>query len=144
MVILVSGGIVTFFFRGILISIAVTMAVAVVPANAELASVEYVSGIVAALQKDTSPQADWKQTDSTAPDFIKNKPEFPDVSEMERVSNRVTEVTSASTDAQYPSARAVNNAIETRAPADDVRFNTISTTRPTGTPPAGQVFIWFE
>ena len=80
MVILVSGGIVTFFFRGILISIAVTMAVAVVPANAELASVEYVSGIVAALQKDTSPQADWKQTDSTAPDFIKNKPEFPDVS----------------------------------------------------------------
>ena len=27
---------------------------------------------------------------------------------------------------------------------DDVRFNTVSTTQPSGTPPTGQVFIWFN
>ena len=32
----------------------------------------------------------------------------------------------------------------TVAAGNDVRFNTIPASRPTGTPPAGQVFIWVE
>ena len=32
----------------------------------------------------------------------------------------------------------------TVAAGDDVRFNTIPTTAPTGTPPSGQVYIWFN
>jgi len=32
----------------------------------------------------------------------------------------------------------------TVAAGDDVRFNTVSTTQPSGTPPSGTVFIWFE
>ena len=32
----------------------------------------------------------------------------------------------------------------TVAAGDDVRFNTVSTTQPSGTPPSGIVFIWFE
>ena len=32
----------------------------------------------------------------------------------------------------------------TVAVGDDVRFNTVSTTQPSGTPPTGQVFIWFN
>ena len=32
----------------------------------------------------------------------------------------------------------------TVAAGDDVRFNTVSTTQPSGTPPSGSVFIWFQ
>ncbi len=32
----------------------------------------------------------------------------------------------------------------TVAAGDDVRFNSVSTTQPSGTPPSGQVWIWFE
>lgn len=38
----------------------------------------------------------------------------------------------------------VGTATSTVASGDDVRFNTIPTTKPSGTPPAGQVFIWFN
>lgn len=38
----------------------------------------------------------------------------------------------------------VGTATGTVASGDDVRFNTIPTTKPSGTPPAGQVFIWFN
>ena len=32
----------------------------------------------------------------------------------------------------------------TVAAGDDVRFNAIATSRPSGTPPAGMVWVWFE
>lgn len=38
----------------------------------------------------------------------------------------------------------VGTATGTVASGDDVRFNTITTTKPSGTPPSGQVFIWFN
>lgn len=38
----------------------------------------------------------------------------------------------------------VGTATSTVASGDDVRFNTIPTTKPSGTPPSGQVFIWFN
>lgn len=38
----------------------------------------------------------------------------------------------------------VENQIDGKAPIDDVRFNTVSTTQPSGTPPTGSVFIWFN
>lgn len=131
----------TLFVRIILFGLVVPMTVIIMPAYADIASVEYVAKVVDALRP---PQADWGQADDMAPDFIKNKPQIPDASEMEKLSNRVTEITDESTDEQYPTARAVNAAVAGRAPIDDVRFYTIPTTRPSGTPPAGQVFIWFD
>jgi hypothetical protein len=32
----------------------------------------------------------------------------------------------------------------TVAAGDDARFNTVSTSQPSGTPPTGTVFVWFE
>lgn len=52
-------------------------------------------------------QSDWNQSDSMAKDYIKNKPTIPDVSNMEVTSNKVTSLSSSSTDTQYPSAKCV-------------------------------------
>lgn len=38
----------------------------------------------------------------------------------------------------------VGDADSTIAAGDDVRFDTISTVAPTGTPPSGRVYIWFN
>lgn len=52
-------------------------------------------------------QSDWNQTRTTEPDFIKNKPSIPSVAGLENVSNKVTSISSSSTDTQYPSAKCV-------------------------------------
>lgn len=109
-------------------------------AYADIASISYVDSIVNSLKV----QSDWNQTDSTAIDYIKNKPNIPDVAAVEYTANKTTTIDDTSTDTQYPTARAVNSALATKAASDDIRFNTIPTTRPSGTPPSGQVFIWFE
>lgn len=110
-------------------------------AYADIASVSYVQGIVNAIQ---GVQPDWAQTDESAPGFIKNKPDIPAADSVEYVANKTTDINDNSTDAQYPTARAVNASLATKADADDVRFYTISTTQPSGTPPAGQMYIWFN
>lgn len=109
-------------------------------AMADIASAGYVREIVNALRV----QPDWNQTDASASDYIKNKPQIPSVDAVEYVANKVSQISASATDSQYPSAAAVRSALDTKADTDDVRFNTISTTAPTGTPPAGQVFIWFN
>lgn len=109
-------------------------------AMADIASAGYVREIVDALRV----QPDWNQTDASASDYIKNKPQIPSVDAVEYVANKVSQISASATDSQYPSAAAVRSALDTKADTDDVRFNTISTTAPTGTPPAGQVFIWFN
>lgn len=109
-------------------------------ALADIASAGYVREIVNALRV----QPDWNQTDASASDYIKNKPQIPSVDAVEYVANKVSQISASATDTQYPSAAAVRSALDTKADTDDVRFNTISTTAPTGTPPAGQVFIWFN
>lgn len=109
-------------------------------ALADIASAGYVREIVNALRV----QPDWNQTDASASDYIKNKPQIPSVDAVEYVANKVSQISASATDSQYPSAAAVRSALDTKADTDDVRFNTISTTAPTGTPPAGQVFIWFN
>lgn len=38
----------------------------------------------------------------------------------------------------------VGTSENTVAAGDDVRFNTIATAQPNGTPPSGSVFVWFE
>lgn len=109
-------------------------------ARADIASAGYVNDIVSALDV----QSDWAQTDSNARDFIRNKPEIPSPDAVEYIDNKVLEISDSVTDNQYPSARAVNNALSTKADVNDVRFNTVPTSQPVGTPPAGQVFIWFN
>ena len=112
----------------------------VTDARASIASAGYVNEIVDALKI----QSDWAQSDPAALDYIKNKPQIPSVDAVEYVANKVSQISASVTDSQYPSAAAVRSALDTKADTDDVRFNTISTTAPTGTPPAGQVFIWFN
>lgn len=112
----------------------------VTDARASIASTGYVNEIVDALKI----QSDWAQSDPAALDYIKNKPQIPSVDAVEYVANKVSQISASATDSQYPSAAAVRSALDTKADTDDVRFNTISTTVPTGTPPAGQVFIWFN
>lgn len=112
----------------------------VTDARASIASAGYVNEIVDALKI----QSDWAQSDPAALDYIKNKPQIPSVDAVEYVANKVSQISASATDSQYPSAAAVRSALDTKADTDDVRFNTISTTVPTGTPPAGQVFIWFN
>lgn len=112
----------------------------VTDARASIASAGYVNEIVDALKI----QSDWAQSDPGALDYIKNKPQIPSVDAVEYVANKVSQISASATDSQYPSAAAVRSALDTKADTDDVRFNTISTTAPTGTPPAGQVFIWFN
>ena len=112
----------------------------VTDAWARIASAGYVNEIVDALKI----QSDWAQSDPGALDYIKNKPQIPSVDAVEYVANKVSQISASATDSQYPSAAAVRSALDTKADTDDVRFNTISTTVPTGTPPAGQVFIWFN
>lgn len=109
-------------------------------AFADVASAEYVREIVNAL----NIQSDWNQTDSTQSDYIKNKPDIPSPDSVEYSANKVNEISSNSTDVQYPSAHAVYNALKSKADVNDIRFNTIPTSQPTGAPPTGQVFIWFN
>ena len=52
-------------------------------------------------------QSDWNQTNNSELDFIKNKPTIPDISNCEVTSNKVTSLSSASTDTEYPSAKCV-------------------------------------
>lgn len=109
-------------------------------ARADIASADFVRQNI----EDSRVQADWNQADSSLPDYIKNKPDVPSPDAVEYIANKVSAVNTSATDTQYPSARAVQNALDTKANADDVRFNTIATAQPSGTPPAGQVFIWFN
>lgn len=55
-------------------------------------------------------QSDWNQTDSTADDFIKNKPQI--IENAETIDNKVVSISSSSTDIEYPSAKAVYKAID--------------------------------
>ena len=59
------------------------------------------------IQGGSSVQSDWNQTDSTADDYIKNKPTIPDVSNMEVTTHKVTSLSASSTDTEYPSAKCV-------------------------------------
>lgn len=52
-------------------------------------------------------QSDWDEADNTEPSFIKNKPAIPSVAGLESTSNKVTSLSSASDDTQYPSAKCV-------------------------------------
>lgn len=112
-------------------------------ALADLASAGYVNEIVDALRV----QSDWTQTDAGALDYIKNKPEIPSVDVVNNlaqvVGNDTTGLVKSVADLQTDVSE-INNSLGQKADVNDVRFNTIPTTQPQGTPPAGHVFIWFN
>lgn len=100
--------------------------------HANLASRGYVDQIVDAL---AAKQSDWNQTDTTQPDYIKNKPDIYTKAEVDAlVTNQVDAYTKAE----------VDTLLNNKANTNDVRFTTIPTSAPSGTPPSGQVFIWFN
>lgn len=119
----------------------VCLAAQVTAARADIASKTYVDSIVGAI---TQQQADWNQQDTSAPDYIKNKPAIVAPDAVEYVANKTVQISDDSTDNQYPTARAVNTALSAKADTDDIRFDTIPTARPAGMPPAGRVYIWFD
>lgn len=119
----------------------VYFAAQVTAARANIASKTYVDSIVRVI---TQQQADWNQQDASAPDYIKNKPAIVAPDAVEYVANKTTQIGADSTDTQYPTARAVNTALSAKADTDDIRFDTIPTARPAGTPPTGRVYVWFD
>ena len=58
-------------------------------------------------------QADWNESDDTKADYIKNKPTIPDISGKEDTANKVTSLSSSSTDTEYPSAKCVYDYVDT-------------------------------
>ncbi|MBR1380810.1 MAG: hypothetical protein IJ560_04490 [Alphaproteobacteria bacterium] len=88
------------------------------------------------------------------------------VSSQQTTDNMTTTVSSTSTDAEYPSARAtyefssdaanlttgqvgyarlpVGTVANKVAAGDDSRFDTVPTDAPSGTPATGRAFIWFN
>ena len=78
-------------------------------------------------------QSDWNETDSTASDYIRNKP---NLSLKEDKSNKVTSISSSSTDTQYPSAKCVYDAIQAGGGGGGIRTYTTTTTftMPSGIP----------
>ncbi len=109
-------------------------------ALADIASTTYVSEIVDVL----NTQSDWAQTDENAPNYIKNKPVVPSTDSVEYVSNKIQKISDTSTENQYPSAIAVREALKEKADLNDDKFNSIPTSQPSGLPPDGRVFIWFN
>ena len=101
-------------------------------AQTSIATKGYVDRVV------TNIQADWEQNNPDSNDYIKNKPE-----NIQTTDNMATELKGVSEN-KYPSVSAVNSALDDKADKDDIRFNTVSTSQPVGTPPTGQVFIWFS
>ena len=96
-------------------------------AHADIATVQYVQSILSSLQV----QSDWNQTDTEAPDYIKNKP---DVTNASNLTSGTVAV------GRLP----VGTTANTVAAGDDSRFYTIPTSEPSGNAPNGTVFVWFD
>lgn len=71
----------------------------------------------------TQGQSDWTEADSSSPAYIKNKPTIPtNISDLnndstfEDSTNKVTSISNASTDTEYPSAKSVYDYIYNYAP----------------------------
>lgn len=71
----------------------------------------------------TQTQSDWDEADTTDPAYIKNKPSIPtNISDLnndstfEDTTNKVTSISNASTDTEYPSAKSVYDYIYNYAP----------------------------
>lgn len=68
-------------------------------------------------------QANWNETDSTSKAYIQNKPTIPDTSTFEKVSNKVTSISSSSTNTQYPSAKCVYDNLASKLDASTYTSN---------------------
>ncbi len=127
--------------------------------NVTIASKAYVDSIIASF---ASTQSDWAQTDDTKQDYIKNKPSFATSEQGDKADSAVQPaaladyvlrserglgngVAGLDSDAKVPVAQLpVGTTSSDVSAGNDVRFNTISASRPAGLPPSGQYFMWFE
>jgi len=88
-------------------------------------------------------QSDWNETDSTASDYIRNKP---NLSLKEDKSNKVTAISSSSTNTQYPSAKCVYDAIQAGGGGGGIRTytTTITFTMPSEIPAGTLCFVRYK
>lgn len=110
-------------------------------ADVVIASKNYVDSIVSMLLDD---QSDWNQSDSTKPDYIKNKPSFDSYIPTSQKA-AASGVASLGTDAKVPIAQlAIGTNATSVAIGNDERFDSIPVGAPGIGAPAGRALIWIE
>ena len=104
------------------------------PVRADIASVQYVDSILSALDI-----ASHIANTSNPHSVTKAQVGLGNVQNVDQTD--ATNITSGTVNvARLP----VGTTSTTVAAGNDARFDTVSTTQPSGTPPTGTVFIWFD
>ena len=147
---------------GMCVFVALNFIILMKEAHGDIASVEYVNKIVLQLQPDNNVQPDWNQTDTSAPNYILNKPDllvYDDHIQSAQNPHNVTKDQIGLANVQDVHTTNADNITSgtvavgrlpvgtqsgTVAAGDDARFMAVPTSVPTGTPPSGYVWLYFN
>lgn len=147
---------------GTCVFVALNFIVLMKDAHGDIASVEYVDKIVLQLQPNNNVQPDWNQTDTSAPNYILNKPDllvYDDHIQSAQNPHNVTKRQIGLANVQDVDTTNADNITSgtvavgrlpvgtqsgTVAAGDDARFVAVSTSVPAGAPPSGYVWLYFN
>lgn len=147
---------------GMCVFVALNFIILIKDAHGDIASVEYVDKIVLQLQPNNNVQPDWNQTDTSAPNYILNKPDllvYDDHIQSAQNPHNVTKRQIGLANVQDVDTTNADNITSgtvavgrlpvgtqsgTVAAGDDARFMAVSTSVPAGAPPSGYVWLYFN
>ena len=147
---------------GMCVFVALNFIILMKDAHGDIASVEYVDKIVLQLQPNNNVQPDWNQTDTSAPNYILNKPDllvYDDHIQSAQNPHNVTKRQIGLANVQDVDTTNADNITSgtvavgrlpvgtqsgTVAAGDDARFMAVSTSVPAGAPPSGYVWLYFN